>query len=130
LVLLIVVQNLSFQMVEWPEFHTFCQVLNPESDDFITTAHSQIGKKITQAFQLHKDTVLKKLQLALSSIYLSVDIWTSPNKRLLLAVTGDFINYTKEKHIKALLALCIVKGHSREEQFAVLLLVLQDYGII
>jgi hypothetical protein len=52
------------------------------------------------------------------------------NKRLLLAVTGDFIDYIKEKHTKALLALCTVKGHSGGEQFPVLLFVLQDYSII
>jgi hypothetical protein len=31
---------------------------------------------------------------------------------------------------KALLALCKVKGYSRENQFEILLLVLQDYGIV
>jgi hypothetical protein len=40
LVSLIVVRNLSFRTVEWPKFHTLCQVLNPESYDFITAAHS------------------------------------------------------------------------------------------
>jgi hypothetical protein len=61
LVSLIVVRNLPFQMVEWPEFHTLCQVLNPKSDSFITTAHSQIGRKIKEAWQTHKDIVQKKL---------------------------------------------------------------------
>ena len=28
LITLIIVQNLSFALVEWPEFHTLCQVLN------------------------------------------------------------------------------------------------------
>lgn len=42
LVSLIVVRNLPFRMVEWPEFHTLCQSLNPKSDSFITTAHSQL----------------------------------------------------------------------------------------
>jgi hypothetical protein len=76
------------------------------------------------------DTIRKKLQSALSSIHLSVDIWTSPNKRLLLAITGDFIDCTEEKHTKALLALRTVKGHSGEAQFPVLRFVLQDYGIM
>ena len=40
LISLIVVRNLPFSAVEWPEFHTFCQVLNPESKDAITTTHS------------------------------------------------------------------------------------------
>ena len=40
LITLIVVQNLSFTMVEWPEFHTFCQVLNKACENKITTTHS------------------------------------------------------------------------------------------
>jgi hypothetical protein len=48
LISLIVVQNLPFRAVEWPKFHAFCQVLNPQSKDVITTAHSQIAKKIEE----------------------------------------------------------------------------------
>ena len=43
LISLIVIWNLPLRMVKWPEFHTLCQVLNPRSDSFITTAYSQIG---------------------------------------------------------------------------------------
>jgi len=57
LVLLIVVRNLPFRMVRWPEFHTFCQVLNPESSGYITTVHSQVTKKIEQSWNYHKDVV-------------------------------------------------------------------------
>ena len=74
LVSLIVVRNLPFSTVEWPEFHTFCQVLNPESKDFVTTTHSQVKNKIEKAYEIHKDTVRKKLQSALTSIHLLVDI--------------------------------------------------------
>lgn len=46
LVSLIIIRNLPFRMVEWPKFHTLYQTLNPESKDLITTAHSQVIKKI------------------------------------------------------------------------------------
>ena len=85
---------------------------------------------ITQAFQTYKDTIQKKLQSVLSSIHLFIDIQTSLNRHLLLVVTADFVNYTEEKHVKALLALCTVKGYSGEKQFAVLLFMLQDYSIV
>jgi hypothetical protein len=49
LVSLIVVRNLPFQTVEWPEFHAFCQVLNPQLEGVVTTAHSQIAKKIKES---------------------------------------------------------------------------------
>ena len=48
----------------------------------------------------------------------------------MLAVVADFIDCTEEKHTKALLALPPVKGHSGEVQFAALLPVFQDYGIV
>jgi|tagenome__1003787_1003787.scaffolds.fasta_scaffold20916204_2 hypothetical protein len=130
LISLIVVRNLPFTAVEWPEFHTFCQVLNPESKDAITTTHSQVKNKIEKAYEIHKDTVRKKLQSALTNIHLSVDIWTSPNKHLLLGVTGDFIDCTEEKHLKTLLGLRPVPGHSGEDQFNILLSILQEYGIV
>src|SRR5271165_2545510 len=130
LVSLIVVQNLPFTAVEWPELHAFCQVLNPELKDFVTTTHSQVKNKIEKAYEIHKDTIQKKLQSALTKIHLSVDIWTSPNRHLLLGVTRDFINCIEEKHLKTLLGLCLVAGYSGDNQFDVLLPLLQDYNIV
>ena len=46
LVSLIVVRNLPFRIVEWPEFHVFCRILNPKSEDYFATAHSTIPKLI------------------------------------------------------------------------------------
>lgn len=129
LVLLIVVRNLPFRIVEWPEFHTLCQVLNPQSSEFLTTAHSQIARKIEQSWQGHKDVVRRKLQSAISSVHLSLDIWTSPNG-LLLGICAHCVDHLQEKHLKALLALRTVANRSGEEQFAVLLPVLKDYDIV
>ena len=105
-------------------------MLNPKLKDFVTTTHSQVKNKIKKAYKIHKDTVQKKLQSALTSIHLSVDIWTSPNKHLLLGVTGDFIDCIEEKHLKTLLGLRPVAGHSGDDQFDVLLPLLQDYDIV
>jgi hypothetical protein len=129
LVSLIVVRSLPFRTVEWPEFHTFCQVLNPESSDFITTAHSQVRKKIEESFASHKDIVRRKLQSAISSIHLSLDVWTSSNGLLLLGIVAHFVDCL-EKYFKALIALRTIANHSGDEQFSVLLPVLQDYGIV
>jgi hypothetical protein len=130
LVSLIVLRNLPFSLVEWPEFHTLCQVLNPESDRYIVTAHSTVPRKIEQLWQVQKDIVRKKLQSALSSIHLSLDIWTSPNRLLFLGICAHFVEQSQEKLSKALLALCTVTNHSGDEQFNTLLPVLKDYGIV
>lgn len=129
LISLIVVRNLSFCLAEWPEFHTLCQALNPESEGIITTSHSGIYNKVSEAWVKHKDVVRRELQAALSRIHISLDIWTSPNRWLLLAICAHFTTYSQKKQ-KALLALKKVSGHSGEDQFSILLPVLEDYGIV
>jgi hypothetical protein len=116
-------------MVQWPEFHTLCQVLNPESKNCITIAHSQVSQKIEQSWQSHQDIVRKKLQSAISRIHLSLDIWTSPNRLLFLGICAHFVD-NQEKHFKALLGLRTVLNHSGIEQFVTLLPVLKDYGVV
>jgi hypothetical protein len=49
LVTLIVIRNLSYAIVEWPEFHTLCQVLNIASEGKITTSHSIVATKVKEA---------------------------------------------------------------------------------
>jgi hypothetical protein len=48
----------------------------------------------------------------------------------LLGVTGDFVDCTEEKHLKTLLRLRLVAGYSGEDQFDVLLSIIQDYDIV
>jgi hypothetical protein len=74
LISLIVVRNLSFTLVEWPEFHTFCQVLNRACEGKITTSHSGVYNKVKEAWGKHKDIVRQTLQVAISYIHISLDI--------------------------------------------------------
>ncbi len=129
LISLIVVRNLSYAIVEWPEFHTLCQVLNRASEGKVTTSHSGVSNKVKEAWTRHKDIVRRAVQSALSRIHISIDMWTSPNRYLLLAVCAHFTTYDSKRQ-KALLALKRVGGHAGEDQFAVLLPVLEDYGIV
>jgi len=85
--------------------------------------------KTEEAWKKHKYTIRIKLQAALSHIHISLDIWTSPNRWLLLAICAHFTTYDQKKQ-KALLALQKVPGHSGEDQFSILLPILQDYGIV
>jgi hypothetical protein len=129
LITLIVVRNLSFCIVEWPEFQTFCQVINPEVKGIIPTTHSTIRNWTYNTFIRYKDVVVRLLQSAASSIHISLDIWTSPNRWLLLAIVAHFTTADLKRQ-RALLALKKVPGHSGGDQFSILLPVLQDYGIV
>ena len=66
----------------------------------------------------------------MSCIYISLDIWTSLNRILLLEVVTDFVDCTTEQYTKALIGLCPVSGYSRDAQFKALLPILQDYSIV
>jgi len=74
LISLIVVQNLPFAIVEWPEFYTLCQALNSESEGMITTAHSTVTKKLEGCWITHKDAVRRDLQSAISNIHILLNI--------------------------------------------------------
>ena len=130
LVSLVTQANLSFRIVESPEFQSFCQILNPAAKDYLTTAHSTVRSLAETMWQSQKDLLRKRVQSALSSIHISLDIWTSPNRVLLLGICGHFFHRNSEKLCKSLLALRPVASHSGEAQFETLLNVLQDYGII
>jgi hypothetical protein len=49
LITLIIVRNLSYTLVEWPEFYTFCQVLNRATKGKITTSYSGIASLVKEA---------------------------------------------------------------------------------
>ena len=46
LVLLIVLRNLSFRAIEWPELHALLKAVNPMTDQEIISSHSEVNKKI------------------------------------------------------------------------------------
>ncbi len=120
-------RNLSFCIVEWPEFQVFCQTLNSQSRQHIVAAHSSVPELI-DLWQEKKDIIRRKVQSAFSSIHLSLDIWTSTNSHLFLSIVSHFTNQ-EDNLYKALFGLPTVGDHSGEEQCRVLLSVFEDHGI-
>lgn len=130
LISMVTENNISFRLAESSSFHAFCQLLNPLSSRCVTTAHSEVAKKLSISWQSQRDIVQKKTQSSLSNVHLSLDIWTSPNRYSFLGICAHFVEVSQEKLSKALLALRRVANHSGEEQFDVLLPVLKEYGIV
>jgi len=71
---LIIIQNLPFRAVKWPELYILCQALNPELRSYIPVSYTTVAKIVNNSFQSQMDTVRKKLQSALTNIYLTVNI--------------------------------------------------------
>jgi hypothetical protein len=79
----------------------------------ITITHSEIALRVEEAWNTHKDIVQREIQVAISRIHISLDIWTSPNRWLLLAICAYFTTHHYKRQ-KALLALQRVPGYSGE----------------
>jgi hypothetical protein len=128
---LVTVRSLPLSVVEWSEFHTFCRALNPEAyQSVIPSSHNTMVSWIKDSFIIKKDLVRKTLQSAITRIHLSLDVWTSPNNYLVIAICGHFLNID-EKYQTILLALRRIKGHAGEVQFEEAVLpVLQEYEIV
>jgi hAT family C-terminal dimerisation region len=129
LVDLIVSNNLPFRAVEWPQIHTLLKAANPAIDREVISSHSEVSTKIHSLFDFSKGVVRKRLQLALSKIHFSLDLWTSPNKNLFLAICAHFVDSNSQTLRKSLLGLRPVISHAGAEQATLLMSILQDFKI-
>jgi hypothetical protein len=129
LIAMIAVENLSFRLVESAHFQAFCRTLNPEVGAELYSAHAQVSDGIGKSYLHLKDIVQRKLQSSLSKIHISLDIWTSPNRLLFLAVCAHFVEPESKKLAKALLQLRSVPSHSAKDQLDALREILEGYQI-
>ncbi|KJZ67921.1 hypothetical protein HIM_12690 [Hirsutella minnesotensis 3608] len=126
---LVTKRNLPDKCVEWPEFHAVFLACNPAITDEIPSAHSHLTTIIDRTFEDHRQVLARHLQQARSNIHLTVDGWTSPNRKALLAICAHFIDDTY-RMCKVLLALPELRnGKGGDEQAAVVIPVLEQYSI-
>jgi hypothetical protein len=126
---LIVTRNLPFSCTEWPEFHALLRLLNPDAEQYLRTSHNSIQPLIRTTWNDQKRIICEWLAVAKSQIHISVDIWTSPNSYLFLGIVAFFVQENDDKITKLLLGLPQIGSHGGEEQFRVLIQVLEDYRI-
>ncbi len=94
----------------------------------VPTAHSTISEYVKEAWIKHKNIVRTVVQAAILHIYISLNIWTSPNQQLLLTIYAHFTSYEQKKE-KTLLTLKKIPNYNKEDQFSILVPVFQDYDI-
>ena len=127
---LIAVRRLPFRMVEWPEFHTLLQLLNPHASEAIPKSHSSLPPKLEEFYSERKDIVRSQIQDSISPIHVSLDVWTSPNRHLLLGVCGHFVERHSLGRRAALLGLKEIANHTAAEQLHVFFPVMQDFRFV
>jgi len=107
LISMIVEYDLPFRFVEKDIFHQFYQTLNLQiirTRDIISS-HSTVKTLITNKWVIEKDIVKKRLQSTLSTIHISIDIWTVPNRIYFLGLYIHFVDFETESLSKALIGI-------------------------
>jgi hypothetical protein len=130
LLLMIILNRLPLHLVETPSFHAYNKTLNPCADNVVPVAHNTIRADIINEFALWKETVKNDLHNKRSNLHVALDIWTSPNRILFIAIVGYYIPQKSNKVIKRLLALKEIVGHAGEEQWVVLKEMLKEFGCL
>jgi hypothetical protein len=66
--------------------------VNPIAENIINLSHGSVQRLVTPSYFIHKDILRKKLQSSLSKLYLSVDVWSSPNYKAFLGTCVQFVD--------------------------------------
>jgi hypothetical protein len=127
---LIVMRNLPHNAVKWPELRALLLSVNYCCGDALIDSQSTVSKVISKSFVLEKAVLKQKLKTALSKIHLSVDCWSSPNRKNFQGICAHFVDESRVLR-KALLALpYLPDGHGGTCQAIELVKVLDEYQIL
>jgi hypothetical protein len=87
----IVLGNYPFSIVESPDFQRALVVLSPEKTEKLFPKSATTTRKLV--VQLYDEQLVIMKQLLATTpykVYLSFDLWTSPNRMALLGIVGHF----------------------------------------
>lgn len=108
---------------------SFTRYLNKNVDKHLPASADTIRGWTMRTYEVQKKRIQQDLQEALSKIHITVDLWTSGNKKSILGIIGHYIGREgKLKH--NVLAVRELQGdHGGENQAGVVADVLVDYEI-
>jgi hypothetical protein len=122
-------RRLPFSAVKWDEMQDIILACNPAIGDLLLTSRDAAMRHITATFDLYRSQLKAKLQVAVSKIHLSTDLWTSPHRHGILAVCARWVD-SGYRPKKALLAMPECRySHSGERQAALMAETIEEYGI-
>lgn len=126
---LIILHDLPFNLVEWPQLHTFVHAINHCAAKTVFKSRSHVRRYIHENYMLLQAALKNELQQARSVIHLGTDTWHAPNRHELQGITAHFVDQ-HGKLQKALLAVSeLFTGHGGSKVAPKLLDVLEQYDI-
>jgi len=136
LLLWICVQHIPFSVVENAEFRDLLTYSQPTlhsdfrgDNDTFPHSHTTIGVWILELFALCRIVLISYIQQSKSSMHISFDLWSSPQKYSFLGVIGHFIDHNW-KNVTILLGLKRLYGpHTGANMASLLIEVIKTYDI-
>ena len=121
--------HIAFAMLENQYFRDLIKCLNAGIIKVLPAARSTLRNWVKKEYEIRKDYLIEELETALSSIHLSFDIWTSPNRYSIISVFGNFVNHQGQRRRLLLAFRRIYGSHSGENISTALLEVISEYKI-
>lgn len=109
----------------------FCKrdYVNPAANELLPSSHNTIRAKFLHLFQEGKTRVQYLLQLAISDVHITCDLWTSPNHLGILGVTAHFTNEDSKLQTLALAMKKVQGAHTGKNQASIITDMVSDYNI-
>ena len=122
---LIINADLPFSIFSDPYFEQLVWLLDPQVADQVPWSRQSMSRQLDEVYNSKKSVVRQELQDALTKIHLGFDLWTSPNRHAIMAVTAHFLDRQGHHQVR-LLALRRQLGSHGGENLAVTLLEVVD----
>jgi hypothetical protein len=121
--------HIALVIIESESFREFIYTIAPALDEFMINSVTTIRRWILKLFAAQTVVIKRKLAKARSRIYISFDLWSSPNHRSLVSIVGHWLNEDLKKQ-DILIGLRRLKGsYSGENLAEVIVLVLRLYDL-
>jgi hypothetical protein len=126
----VITGNEPFSVFQNPFLRQLLSTLNPSIYRTISWGRSSIRQRLADTFANKKKLVQQELTTSVSKIHLAFDLWTSPNRHAILAVSAHFID-AKNSIQQRLLALREQQGAHTGLNIALALAeIARDWGIV
>ena len=120
--------SLALRLICIPEFRAFLAYLNSDINVWLPTSSTTIYSWVIRQFEDHKGDIKTRIQSVRSKIYISYDLWTSPNSLAILGVTAHFVSEDRSLQHCTLALKDIIGDHTGEHLQEAILEVLTDWG--
>ncbi|KAI8401866.1 hypothetical protein FOFC_08452 [Fusarium oxysporum] len=129
IVSLITRRRLAFSAINWDEMQEIMLAANPAIEDLLVTNRSALMRLIDATYELYSSQLMATLEASISKIHILSDLWTSPHRHGILAISARWVDQDYRPQ-RALLAMPECRySHSGETQASLIIDTLAKYGI-